>query len=65
MCRSNRDGMTSVGVPADTGFLIGLERHKQRAIAPRQARILELVRTEPMTERLAKLAGEALSPSRR
>jgi hypothetical protein len=76
--------MTS-GVTADTGFLIGLERRKQRAMDlldglgevrmsvpvavvaewwradPRQARILKLVRTEPMTERLAKIAGEALA----
>jgi hypothetical protein len=77
--------MTSVGVTADTGFLIGLERHKQRAMnvlgelgdvrisvpvavvaewwraSRRQAHVLELVRTEPMTERLAKVAGEALA----
>jgi len=78
--------MRGLGVTADTGFLIGLERSKDRALAvlarlgkqrvsvpvavvaewwrgsPRQAHVLRLLdRPEPMTEALAKRAGEAIA----
>jgi hypothetical protein len=74
-------------VTGDTGFLIGFERAKPRAIAvlaaarrrtllisvpaavvaewrrgdKDQPKILKLVEVEPMTERLAKSAGEAIA----
>ncbi len=79
--------MTPVGITADTGFLIGLERNKQRATdllgyatarklrssipvvvvaewwrgGHGQAQIRKMVDVEPMTEHLAKSAGEALA----
>jgi predicted nucleic acid-binding protein len=74
------------GVTADTGFLIGLERNKDRALgvlarlgnqrvsvpvavvaewwrgSPRQAYVLRLLdKPDPMSEALAKRAGEAMA----
>jgi predicted nucleic acid-binding protein len=78
--------MRGLGVTADTGFLIGLERSKDRALgvlarlgnqrvsvpvavvaewwrgSHRQAHVLRLLdKPEPMTEALAKRAGEAMA----
>lgn len=78
--------MKGFGVTADTGFLIGLERRKDRALgvlarlggqrisvpvaavaewwrgSPRQAHVLHLLgKPEPMSETLAKRAGEAMA----
>jgi len=78
--------MSRFGVTADSSFLIGLERKKDRALgvlaslgkrrvsvpvavlaewwrgSPRQAHVLRLLdKPEPMTEALAKSAGEALA----
>ena len=74
------------GVTADTGFLVALERSKQRAVdllavaraqklritvpvavlaewwrSGRQAHYVKAFEIEPMTERLAKTAGEAIA----
>jgi predicted nucleic acid-binding protein len=74
------------GVTADTGFLVALERSKQRAIdllkvardrklritvpvvvlaewwrSGRHAHYVKAFEIEPMTERLAKSAGEAIA----
>jgi len=78
--------MRGVGVTADTGFLIGLERNKDRALgvlarlgkqrvsvpvaivaewwrgSARQVHVLRLLdKPEPMTEAIAKRAGEAIA----
>jgi len=78
--------MRGVGVTADTAFLIGLERNKDRALgvlarlgkqrvsvpvaivaewwrgSARQVHVLRLLdKPEPMTEAIAKRAGEAIA----
>jgi predicted nucleic acid-binding protein len=79
--------MSFSGITADTGFLVGVERSKQRALlplkvaiarklrisvpvavvaewwrgGPRQAQILKAFEVEPMTERIARSAGEAIA----
>jgi hypothetical protein len=79
--------MTFGGITADSGFLVGVERSKQRALlplkvaiagklrisvpvavvaewwrgGPRQAQILKAFEVAPMTERIARSAGEAIA----